>query len=462
MYTLMRRFSLLTRLSLSHTLVTLAGLALLGTTLLVLIRNAQSGQMSSVLRERAQIYAAYAATIADDTDALASLAPTFVNGFGLNTDTTLRILAPNGGVLFASRSLGPFPSRAALQYLTDRLPIQPVAFDEDRRFVAVPVIRNGQTIGIVELSRSLRQEQAFIRQITVALLPSVLLALAGAAIGGHLLARTLVRPLDRLGQVAKAVAGGDLHVRSDDHSPDEIGQLAARLNRMTDELEARLAEVERLAAARQQFYRTVSHELRTPLTAIRGAAENLEDDALPEQQASLHIIQQEAARLQRLVEELLNPRDAVPLPIRQRHRVDLGALIDDVCKIMQNRAERSGIMLEASASNFVVWGDEDRLKQAFLNLLDNALTWTPVGGKVTIAVQDDGNSACILVRDTGPGIVPHLRENIWERGVSTSGGQGLGLAFVREIIEAHNGTVTLLDGPHTTIALQLPLWKEES
>jgi signal transduction histidine kinase len=453
----MRRYSLLTRLSLSHALVTLAGLALLGATLLLLVRNSQRDQTLATLREQAQVYAAYAAQVAADTNMLGSFAPTFPDRFPVAPDTTLRVLAPNGGVLFASRSLGPFPSKAARDFLTQPLLIQPVAFDRDRRFAAVPILRGGETLGVIEVSRSTQREQQFLRQLLLALVPSVLLALGGAALGGHLLARSLVRPLQRLGQVTKAVADGNLQVRSSDGSPDEIGQLATRINRMTDELEARLAEVERLADARQQFYRAVSHELRTPLTAIRGAAENLEDDAWPEQQTSLTIIQREAARLQRLVEELLQPRDAAPLPIRQRHPVDLRALIDDVQQIMQPRVDRSGITLTTSAAPLTVWGDDDRLKQALLNLLDNAIKFTPAGGNVMVKAQRDGNDACILVRDTGLGVSPAVRERIWERGVSTGGGQGLGLALVREIVEAHGGAVALLDGPGTTIEVRLPL-----
>jgi signal transduction histidine kinase len=454
----MRHYSLLTRLSLSHALVTLAGLALLGATLLLLVQKNQRDQTLRTLTEQAQVYAAYAA-VADNPDALATLARTLPQ-FGLPPDTVLRVLAPTGTVLFASSDLGPFPSNESLAFLPAPLPIQPVAFAQNRRFVAIPVVRAGETLGVIELSRTTAREQQTLQQLTVALLPSVLLALAGAALGGHLLARSLVRPLHRLEHVATAIARGDRQVRSADHAPDEIGRLAEQFNRMTDELEARLADVERLADARQQFYRSVSHELRTPLTAIRGAAENLEDDALPEQQISLQIVQREAERLQRLVEELLQPRDAAPLPIRQRHPVDLQALVGDVRQIMLPRAERLGITLQATTTPVAVMGDDDRLKQALLNVIDNALKFTPAGGSVMINAKRDGKDARVVVRDTGPGIDPVLRERIWERGVSSGGGQGLGLAFVREIVQAHGGTATLIHEPGTTVELRLPLHEQ--
>ncbi len=453
----MRRRSLKTRLTWSHVLVTLSGLIMLGAALLALVQRSQRGQMIANLTAQAQVYAVYASELSSDSNTLAVIAPTLIRRFNPSPDTVVRVLASNGTVLFASRDLGTFPSRAAVPLLTNPLPIQPVALECGRRFVAQPVVQNNQTIGVIELSQSVARERALLGLLLLALLPSAAIALAGAALAGHILARSLVRPLNDLGHVATAIAGGDNAARSDDRSPDEIGQLAARLNSMADELQERLAEVERLADARQQFYRAVSHELRTPLTAIRGTAENLEDDARPDQRADLQIIQTEAARLQRLVEELLQPRDSAPVPLRRRQPIDLSALIVEAGRIMQPRAERTGVTLTvATPPRLHVAGDPDRLKQALLNLLDNALTWTPPGGSVCLEAYAEQAEVCVLVRDSGPGIAPELGERIWERGFSTTNGQGLGLALVRDVVAAHGGTATLLDAQPTTIALRLP------
>jgi signal transduction histidine kinase len=457
----MRRRSLTTRLTLSHVLVTLGGLVLLGAALIVLVQRGQRVEMVGNLLAQAQVYAVYASELAGDSNTLAAVAPTLVRRFNPPPDITVRVLAPNGTVLFASRDLGDFPSRAALPLLTDALPIQPFALELDRRFVAYPIVRNGQTIGVVELSQTLVRERALLGLLLLALIPSAAFALAGAGIAGHLLARSLVRPLNQLGRVASAIAGGDTDARSTDRSHDEIGQLASRLNTMADELQARLAEVERLASARQEFYRAVSHELRTPLTAIRGTAENLEDDARPEQQADLQIIQTEAARLQRLVDELLQPRDSTPAPLRRRQPIDLSELIAEAGRIMQPRAERAGVVLTSSAEpKLRISGDRDRLKQALLNLLDNALTWTPPGGRVVLSAHAEGLDACVEVQDSGPGIPPAIRDQVWERGFSTTNGQGQGLALVREVVAAHGGTATIPDRPQSTVALRLPLLPE--
>ena len=454
----MRRRSLKTRLTLSHALVTLAGLTLLSVALLALVYRSQRAQTIANLTAQAQVNAAFAAEIAPDADALAGIAPSLIRRFSPPPDTVLRVLAPNGTVLYASRDLGSFPSAAALPLLTNPLPIQPVALEQGRRFVARPVQRGDQTIGVIELSQAVEREKTLLKQLALALAPSVLLALTGAAIVGYLLAGGLVRPLRRLERVAAAIASGDGQARSDDRSADEIGQVATRLNKMADELQAQLAEVERLATARQEFYRAVSHELRTPLTAIRGTAENLEDEVGPEQQAALALIQTEAARLQRLVEELLNPRDSTPAPLRRRQPIDLSALVDEVGQIMRPRAERSGIQLTVSAApRLSVVGDRDRLKQALLNLLDNAVTWTQPGGSVALPADREDRCARVQGHDSGPGIAPELRERVWERGVSANGGQGLGLALVREVVTAHGGSAHILDSDGATIEVRLPL-----
>ncbi len=328
----------------------------------------------------------------------------------------------------------------------------------ERRFAARPILRGSIPIGVLEIGQSVRREQEVRRGWVAALLPGALLALASAGLVGWLLARGLARPLRRLGRVADAIAGGDTTARSGDSSRDEIGQLAARLNAMADELQTRISEVQLLADSRQQFYRAVSHELRTPLTSIIGTAENLDDDALPQQREALDTLQSEARRLQRLVEELLNPRQDGPAPLRRRRTVDLGALAVEAGRVMQPRAERAAITVEVAAEHgLVLSGDPDRLKQALLNLIDNAITWTAPGGRVTVDARRDGDHAVLVVRDTGAGVAPELREQVWERGFSANGGQGIGLALVREIAEAHGGAAALLDGPGGVVEVRLPL-----
>lgn len=457
----MRRLSLTTRLTLSHLLATLAGLLFLGGSLLALVEYSQRSEMLASLQRQAEVYAAYAAGLASDTQTLSAQAAAVAARFPPPPDVVVRIFAANGSPLIPNSPLGQFPSRLVRPYLSNALFLPPVGEDRNRRYAVAPIAVNGQVIGVVETSQGLVGEQRLTRRLLVALLGAGAIASVGAFVLGTILARTLIRPLHHLGHVATSISGGNLATRSPDSSKDEIGQLARQINTMANQLQARLEEVEDLAATRQQFYRSVSHELRTPLTAIRGMAENLEDDATPDQQAALQVIQTEAGRLQRLVEELLQPGEHLLLPIRQKELLDFAALVNECCVLLQPRAGRGGVALHCAMPPVVtVRGDRDRLKQVVLNLLDNALKWTPAGGEIRMAGKLADSALILTLQDSGPGIPSKLRDRVWQRGVrGADGGQGLGLALVREVVEAHGGSVSLLDQPGTLIRLTLPLAK---
>ncbi len=457
----LRRRSLTTRLTWSHLLATGVALLLLAATLLLLLIRAQRAQTIDALNAQASLYAAYASELAPTTASLEGVADRIVRRFPRPAGTMVRIFAANGALLTADRSLGEFPSRAAQPLIVSQAPFFPLA-PPQRRYVAQPIMRGDQRIGIVEVSSSLVTEQRVRRQLLFALLPASLLGLAGSLAVANLLARSLLSPLDALRNVARAIAAGELDARADDARSDEIGELAAQINHMAADLKVRFLEVQRLAETRREFYRSVSHELRTPLTALRGMAENLEESATPEQRTSVAIIQAETERLQRLVEELLAGGEHNFQPRREQEAVDLGALVSGVVDLMRPRAARAGIDLhyEAAASGDVS-GDRDRLRQALVNVLDNALKWTPPGGSVRVRVEvgaiADHPGLAIVVADSGPGIPPDVRGSLWQRGVrGPDGGHGLGLALVREVVEAHGGEVSLDPGPGTAVRLCLP------
>lgn len=208
-----------------------------------------------------------------------------------------------------------------------------------------------------------------------------------------------------------------------------------------------ISRLKELEQARGRFFRSVSHDLRTPLTAIRGTIENLLDSAPEHEQPALATLETEALRLSRLVEELLNPPESGLLVTDERSRIDLAALLEEMALLQQGRARRAGIRLEHRiAAGAAVAGDRDRLKQALLNLIDNALKVTPPGGHIRLRLErvpitNDSARARLIVADSGPGVPPADRERIWERGVRSDeyGGSGLGLAIVREIAAAHAG-----------------------
>lgn len=273
-------------------------------------------------------------------------------------------------------------------------------------------------------------------------------ALALALLLALLLARSISRPLARITQATEEVARGNLDHRLAVEGPDEVRRLAERFNAMAQEVKAS-------RQAQRDFVANVSHDLKTPLTSIQGFAQALLDGTASGRAArreAAQVICDEAARMNRMVEQLLELArwDAGQIAIAQES-VDLPQLLRMCQERMGWRAQQQGVTLSVESGALPpLRGDSDRLMQVLSNLLDNALTYTPAGGSVTLAaaeVKDQGEVE-ITVTDTGPGIPAEELPRIFERfyrvdkaRAGRSRGAGLGLAIVKEIVEAHGGRV---------------------
>ncbi|MGE5589725.1 MAG: ATP-binding protein [Bacillota bacterium] len=233
-----------------------------------------------------------------------------------------------------------------------------------------------------------------------------------------------------------------------------------------------ITELRRLEQQSRQFVSNVSHELRTPLTAIRGFAEILEQDPGPDVRSrALGHLRLEAERLYRLVSDVLQLSSLESLPVRPQ-TLDLVPLLQQAADQMAPRAGRYGQNLQVSLpARLEVRGDADRLKQVVLNLLDNALKYTPPGTRIRLQAVAEGRVARVSVSDTGPGIPEEHQERLFERFYRVDkarsrslGGSGLGLAIVKEVVEKHGGTVTLHSAPGrgTDVSFTLSLAGEAS
>ena len=275
-------------------------------------------------------------------------------------------------------------------------------------------------------------------------------------LGAFLVVGVALRPLDRMGETAGAIAGGDLSHRVTPTTPKtEIGRLGVALNAMLGRLEqafaARRASEDRL----RHFLADASHELRTPLASIRGYAELLRTGAAdtPEDRMRATVrIEDEAARMGVLVEDLLTLARLDELREPARDEIDLSALARDAVDDARATAPQRTIDVAADGPARVV-GDPHLLRQVLSNLLRNALVHTPDGTPIEVTVTRDGPDAVVEVRDHGPGL-PQVDgdpfERFWraeggrERG---RGGAGLGLAIVAGIVEGHGGRVSAETAP---------------
>jgi signal transduction histidine kinase len=329
---------------------------------------------------------------------------------------------------------------------------------------AVPIRLEGAVSGAVYLSQPLTDVAAVLGDLRLRLAASAGVALLLSALVGLVLARAIARPVRSLTTAADRLAAGDFDYRIEVDSPEELAHLAGSFGAMRDELR-------RALQARTDLVSNVSHELRTPLTAIKGLTETLRDGAVDDPTARdrfLASIESQTDRLIRLVNDLLvlSRADAQALTLRVSS-VDLLELAHQTVLELQPAAESRAITLSVEGASAVIRGDPDRLRQVLINLLDNAVRYSPPGGRVTLRVTPGSPRAAVAVSDDGPGIPPAELPHVFERfyradrsrqRVDTAGGAGLGLAIARTLVEAHGGAITLDSciGAGTTVTFTLP------
>lgn len=311
--------------------------------------------------------------------------------------------------------------------------------DSSVMYVAAPIKDGERIIGVVSVAKPNRTLQPYIErsQNRLAWLGAGLIGL-GLLIGAAL-SWWLSAALGKLTRYAQAVSEGQ-RAEAPQVRGGELGQLAVAVERMRTELEGK-AYVER-------YVHTLTHELKSPLAAIRGAAELLEGDMPVEQrQRFVANIQQESARLQNLIERLLHLAQVEQRQgLEERVTVALGALVDELLQAQQARITAAGLRVEeALPAGLSLRGERFLLRQALANLLDNALDFTPPGGRIRIAAEHRGEGVVLRLFNQGEAIPDYALARLTERFYSLprpNGGRkstGLGLNFVQEVAELHGG-----------------------
>ncbi len=291
------------------------------------------------------------------------------------------------------------------------------------------------------------------RALAVGVPVSVVVALAVSA----LVAGRITRPLDRVRMATRRLAQGFYHERVAAPAEAELAGLA-------DDVNALAASLEETERERMQLITDLAHELRTPLSAIEGYMEGLIDGVVPAEVETFASVAEEAARLKRLAADLSTLSSIQEQGgVARRLEVDLGELATAVAQRLRPQFDDQAVHLHTDTPPVRVKGDPDRLTQVIVNLLGNALTYTPSGGRVNLTVRRSEGQIELEVKDTGRGIpAPDLKrifERFYRADPSTPGGSGIGLTIARGIARAHGGDVVAhSEGPGTgaTFTLTLP------
>ena len=299
-----------------------------------------------------------------------------------------------------------------------------------------------------------------------ALIYAVFAAMIAAILLSLLFSRSVVAPVRDMSLVTQRIAEGHYDERVQVDGSDELAQLALRFNQMAEKLN-------QVESMRRRLIGDVSHELRTPLTAIKGSMEGLMDGILPANNETYQQIYLEADRLNRLVDDL-QELSRVEARTNQLdfQRVDISSIVQTVTKRLTPQAESKRISLtfELTPDLPPVLADEDRAIQILANLTDNALKYTPEGGKVTISAKRLNGEVLITIRDTGIGIPAEHLSRIFDRfyrvdksrSRQNGGGSGIGLTISRAFVEAHGGRIWVEsegEGQGSTFTFTLPVLK---
>ncbi len=384
------------------------------------------------------------------------------------------ITFPNRYVQLTDSAGNPIAASANLAGSTIAIPSPVLADARARGFsnasvnglrVTVVPLSSDQSLGFAAVAEPLSVIEDGLSELRRDLFAGVLLVLLLASAGGYFLARKSLAPVASMNSQTQRISAENLSARLDVTNPrDELGHLATTINDLLTRLENAFKE-------QQRFIADASHELRTPLAVLRGETEVAlgKTRTVEEYQQSLSLIQDEAERLSRIVEDLfilarqpINTRAAL-----NKERVSLNEAVRDCARAAQVLAFRKGVRLklENDSPSIALNGDEDLIKRMLLNLLDNAVKYTPAGGEISLALVRQNGNAEIVVRDTGIGIPVEAQPRVFDRfyrvdkaRARTMGGAGLGLSIAQWIVEVHGGSINLASTPGhgSTFTIVLP------
>ncbi len=400
-------------------------------------------------------------------------AAAYASGFGYKDEMEIQVINSAGRVVQTSTGFSVGDAASMPDYREALVSDQGIGkyngrLQSGEKIMAVTrVIRNeqGEALGAVRYVSSLRNAdfRIFIYTLIAAVVGLIIITVV--ALSGYYFIRSIIKPVREMSETSKRIAQGDFSAKIDKMYDDEIGDLCDSINDMAAELDAN----EKL---KNDFISRVSHELRTPLTAIKGWAETMQY-GVPDRitlEKGMSVIVKESSRLTSLVEELLDFSKLQSGRLTmQMERMDILAEIDEAVYMLKERALAEGkhLLYDDPEEMPIIYGDHNRLKQVFLNIIDNALKYTPEGGMIGVQVYRDykENTIKIVVADNGCGInpedLPKVKDKFYKANQKING-SGIGLAVADEIIRMHKGTLDIESSPEvgTTVTITLPIYNE--
>lgn len=392
-----------------------------------------------------------------------------VQNFSLADRVEMQILNENGRVMFSSSGLtaGFVPETAEIQLAMESGDTRTytgydMLTEEKVMAVTAPIYYRGQQlIGAVRCVTSLQVLDAQLTRIYLMAAGAFVALTALVIFSNSFFLRSIVGPVLHINEFAKKITGGQYGIRLDEGYNDEIGELCGTLNEMS-------AELSRVEKTQNDFISSVSHELRTPLTAIAGWTDTIEscldDPELATQ--GLAIIKKETRRLSQMVEELLDFSRIEGGGMRlQTEPFDLRGDLYDAVFTYTDMLQQEGMRIEYEEPEepILVFADKNRLKQVFLNIIDNAGKYGKDGDRVRVTARAENGSAVVEIRDFGQGIraeeLPFVKEKFY-KGSARGRGAGIGLSVCNDIVEMHGGTLDIEStfGQGTNVRITLPLF----
>ncbi|MBW9152917.1 HAMP domain-containing sensor histidine kinase [Clostridium estertheticum] len=457
--------SIKTRLTVSYLILIILIVLIFEGILMISVKKYYNNTIENTLKNQAEISSDFYKKYLADTNILKA-SNDIIDNFSYLTNSQIQIVNTNGIVINDNKGVSSgikIQSPDIDEALNGEIAIFKGTYKESIMVVSKSLISNGRTVGVIRLITSMAKVNKLLTRIYFALaLIGVIVILATAKLS-IIMSKTIIEPLKTVTNAANEMAKGKFSIRIDKKYNDEVGIMADTLNYLSEEI----LKNEKL---KNEFISSISHELRTPLTSIKGWALTLKRKEFTDEvkkTEALNIIVEESERLSLMVEDLLDlsrfQAGRITLHI---DKIDISQILKNIIMEFQPRAQKSGIMLIYNIEETIfIDGDKNRLKQVFINILDNALKFSSRGGVVYIGQIEEKESLTITISDNGIGISEEDLKSITKKfykGNSKKSGSGLGLAISNEIINLHKGDLVVSSdyGNGTKVEVKLPRNKQ--